>query len=249
MKVETKKHAKYSASKSHQWLACPGSVHFSEDIPDPPESAYASEGTRAHECLEFLLKNINKPASAFAMAREKWPLQVVVHAEMARSYVTKRMVELRPAALLIEERILLPVSESGQFGTADIVVMKKGHELVVMDFKYGAGIPVMPEGNSQLIFYALGVAHKYDYKFSSVELVIIQPRREVAGSYIRSWFTTVGDLRDWRLKFELGIEATKKPDALFYSGDHCRFCKAKEFCFEYENQDLRRVQDDFPNDL
>lgn len=49
-------HAKLSPSSAHRWIACPGSVWLSEDAPKTT-SAYAEEGTKAHEigasCLTF----------------------------------------------------------------------------------------------------------------------------------------------------------------------------------------------------
>ena len=47
-------HSRLSASKSHRWLKCPGSVKMSEGIEDKP-SKYAEEGTQAHELAERCL--------------------------------------------------------------------------------------------------------------------------------------------------------------------------------------------------
>ena len=48
----TKKHSKLGASASDRWMNCPGSIRASEGVPNA-ESAYALEGTVAHERIDF----------------------------------------------------------------------------------------------------------------------------------------------------------------------------------------------------
>jgi len=47
-------HHPLGASGASRWLACPGSVRLSADLPDPG-SAYAEEGTLAHQLAEVCL--------------------------------------------------------------------------------------------------------------------------------------------------------------------------------------------------
>lgn len=42
------KHALLGASSAARWIACPPSARATEHLPDE-ETAYAAEGTRAHE--------------------------------------------------------------------------------------------------------------------------------------------------------------------------------------------------------
>ena len=53
---EVKAHADFGASGSKRWLNCSASVQLSRGMPNY-ESKYAQEGTDAHACLEFILKN------------------------------------------------------------------------------------------------------------------------------------------------------------------------------------------------
>jgi len=49
-------HAKLSPSAAERWMTCPGSVPLSIGMPDKT-SAYAEEGTQAHELAERMLKH------------------------------------------------------------------------------------------------------------------------------------------------------------------------------------------------
>jgi len=136
------------------------------------------------------------------------------------------------------------------FGTADAVIVNEFGRLQVIDFKYGAGIVVDPEENSQLIYYALGVAHKFHYNFADVEIVIIQPRAEVLDENgepqtTRSWVTTIDNLKEWRNKFSLGVALCKSENPPMSAGDHCRFCPAAAMCPEISDRALKQAQVDF----
>jgi hypothetical protein len=243
-----KAHAVYGASSSDRWLGCPGSTNLIGTLPAharKDESPFAAEGTKAHECLEFMLKNRKNISAATIQARKKYPEEMIIHAEMAIREVEKRLKERPDSELMIEVKADLPVSEPGQFGTGDIVLAEYFGLLEVIDYKYGAGVVVDPEENTQLLYYALGIAHKLDYNFSAVRLTIIQPRAQVDGKFVRSWDTTVENLIEWRAKFEAGIKAAKKKDAPLSSGDHCRWCTAAVICPEIKNRALKQAQVDF----
>jgi hypothetical protein len=47
-------HAKLSASGSHRWMACPGSIKAEDGYPET-SSVFAEEGTRAHELADRCL--------------------------------------------------------------------------------------------------------------------------------------------------------------------------------------------------
>lgn len=243
MSTKVKKlHAVYSASGSGRWLACPGSINLSKGLPEEEESEYAKEGTRAHDCLEKLLLGRAKPLATAALLSKEFGKQMTVYAEQVLDYVNKRMRALTSPELHVEMEVALPVSKKGQFGTADIVIAELFGRLIVIDYKYGAGVAVYPENNSQLIYYALGVAHELGYNFESVELVIYQPRcpqEEDKTPGVRSWVTTVDTLLEWKDRFEKGIAACEKPNAKFKAGSHCRWCPAKFKCPTLKDDSLK----------
>ena len=228
---------------------------LSEASPKLPESVYAAEGTRAHECLEYLLRNRDKRLAAADFLRKKYGMQMVIHAETALKYVDKVLAARPGAILLIEQKCDLPTFEPDQYGTVDIAIVEPEGRLEIIDYKYGAGIPVFPKENKQLTYYAIGLAHRLGYKFRSVRLTIVQPRRPIvnpkdpqASMFIRSWDTDVRYLKAWLDLFEDGMAAAKRPGAKLWAGDHCRFCDAKPTCPEFKNAAKRRVADDFADD-
>jgi hypothetical protein len=254
-KSEPKAHATYSASGSERWLECPGSIQLNEKLKaqggGDGETEYAAEGTTAHELHEFLLQNRANIAKAIITARAsgKYNEEMIYHVEASVREILDRLRKAgKGAELVIEARCDLPVSEPDQFGTTDAAIVEDFGLLEVIDFKYGAGVAVSAEENSQLIYYALGLAHRYNYNFERVRLTVIQPRKAIDGAFVRSWDTTVENLLEWKERFERGIQECKKPKPKFMAGDHCRFCSAKIVCKEFDNKALRSAQIAFADD-
>lgn len=235
-------HAKLSASGSERWLECPGSVALSENAPPQGESEYAKEGTTAHECLEFVLKNRKNLKAAERMALKKYPAEMVTHAIESAKYILGRLDEIG-GDLMIETRVDLSFVGPDMFGTLDAAIVEEFGRLVIIDYKYGAGIAVDPEENSQLLYYALGIAKLYHFNFAEVELVVVQPRAfHESGETIRSWVTPIETLIEWEAKFRAGVEAVEDPFAPLKSGDWCRFCPARITCPEIKDQAMRNAQ-------
>ena len=225
MKTDNKAHAKYSASGAKRWLACPGSVHLSEGIPST-ESAAAKHGTQAHELLEMLLNawidNKNQDVF-FRDYPEKTVEDVCEVAEAITSLVSEG------AELLCETKVSLEFVGPDMFGTVDAAIIEHFKKLTVIDFKYGIS-PVHPKDNPQLIYYALGLAHKYHYEFETIELRIIQPRAKVGGETTRTHTMTMKELKEWAAIFSDGRRAAEDFVAPLVMGDHCFFCPARPIC-------------------
>lgn len=260
--IKNKAHAKFSASGSDRWLNCPGSIQLSADLPPSPTNPAAYEGTIAHAVLEKLAKNRKHRGKTLLEIQEKGvtfendqgkevtepvPPSMLIHAEMTLNYIESRLRELDGAELLVEEKCALPVSEPDQFGTSDIVILQHFGKLIVMDYKYGHKL-VHPKENPQMLYYALGVAHRYDYNFSDVELVIIQPRAQLDGEWIRTWNTKIETLLEYREKFDSAIRKAKSKNAPLVSGKHCDYCVAAFKCPEIKNRNLKTAQVDFGDD-
>jgi Protein of unknown function (DUF2800) len=239
----TKAHAKYSASGSERWLNCAASIALSEKAPLQFDSEYAKEGTHAHACLEAFLKSKNKVAVRKFLLM-KFPEEMVGHVEDAYNAITNRV---KPGDILLcETRVdASSFTTKDQFGTVDAAIVEEFGRLTVIDFKYGAGIAVDPEDNSQLIYYALGLAHKYDYNFQDVMIVVIQPRAQDGRGSIKEWLISIDELKSWADKFRKGVQACEDPLAKFKSGDWCRFCPAKTICPEISTKAYEQAQIDF----
>jgi len=239
----TKKHSDWSASGSHRWMNCPGSIELSKKAPPSFESEYAKEGTRAHECLEFLLKNRGAPGEAFEIAYEKYGHEITEHAVSAIEEIAKRTS--KDVTILCETKVSLAHIHPDMHGTVDAAIVDEFATLTVVDFKYGAGVPVDPEWNPQLLYYALGLAHQYDYNFSHVKLVIIQPRAEHERGPVREWGLRIDELLDWGEKLKKAVKDTLRKDAPLKSGDHCRWCPAAAICPELSERAMEQAQIDF----
>ncbi len=234
---EEKDHATFSASGAERWLNCPGSIALSEKAPPARESEYAAEGTEAHACLEFLLKNRVGLTAAISLARAKYPEDMIEHAIGAVAWVLQKQEALRGSELAAEMKVdSSSFTMADQFGTLDVQIVQHFGRLVIVDYKYGAGVVRYPEGadgrgDPQLVYYALAVAHAHDYNFADVELVVIQPRAwSEDGETVRSHLMSIDELLAWRPRFLGGVEAATAPDAPTRPGAWCKFCNAATIC-------------------
>jgi hypothetical protein len=231
-----RKHSDFSPSSAKRWMSCPGSVRLARLAPPQVDSEAASEGTRAHECLEFVVRRFRDLKSAEKEARKRWPEEMVGHA--VNSAVRLFSSDLRgsdKAELLIETRVRLKTVSTLIFGTLDYAWVERWGDLCVADYKYGRHL-VQPrdydgELNPQLMVYAYGVAEKHDFDFDGIKLAIIQPRTVSEGEDPVTWERiTVKELREFGKKLKASLEAAKSPVAPLVSGDHCRWCPALATC-------------------
>lgn len=250
-----KAHADFSASGAYRWMACPGSIELCKSAPETPESPYAAEGTMAHECVEFLLKNRANFAAAIKMAKKKYPPEMVEHcvasADVILSWLSDACQEYgEDVEFLCETKVDSSLFTcGGQFGTLDAAIVPHFGRLTVIDFKYGAGTVVDPagldgKGNPQLVYYALALSYQYDHNFTDVELVVIQPRAfsgEDDGG-LRSHVMTMAELKAWHPRFRDAVMATGPKSAPLVAGDHCRYCGAKAICPEVKEKAMEQAK-------
>lgn len=238
----TKAHSPFSASSSERWLACPGSVELSKDAPPQFESKYAAEGTEAHECVEAFLKTeVREWDVAYDQLVCEHPVEMVAFAMDA----AKMIIESMPpgATLLCETKVSLEYLRPGMFGTVDAAIIEEFGELQVIDFKYGAGHAVEVANNPQLIYYALGLAQKYDFMFDKVTLRVLQPRADHPDGPDRRFTMSVADLRAWEKVFGEGVDRALQPNApLVAHKKHCKWCPAKTICPEISDAKFREAQ-------
>jgi len=129
------------------------------------------------------------------------------------------------------------------FGTGDVVIISDG-VLEVIDLKYGKGVPVSAEGNSQTRLYGLGAIATYMmlYDFLTVRMTIIQPRLDITSTEE----LRVDELMTWAQN-ELMPKAklAYAGEGEFCAGDHCKFCKAKATCKARADYNLELAKYDF----
>lgn len=233
--MSKKAHAKLSASGSERWLNCPGSVRLCETAPPRKDSKYSKEGTDAHECLETYLKELQ-------CGEDQFNKEMMTHAEFARNAIQDCMTST--AELLCETRIDLSFIAPDMFGTCDYAIIDDGKYLLVGDYKYGANISVDAKDNTQLIYYALGLAEKYEYNFSIISLQIIQPRAPHPDGPVRTHTMNRRELLRWKGRIARGVLRTQKPDAPLAMGEWCMFCAAKSTCpaYNFKNNSLLKYK-------
>ena len=236
-------HAALSASGSHRWLLCTPSALLERQFPDTTSEA-AREGTLAHEICELKARQklFKKGETGFmakaAITKELNKLRKdPLYADEMEEHTDSYAEELDALALGFTERpyialeTRLDLSEwiPEGFGTTDCIMIG-GDTLLVADFKYGKGVKVEAEGNTQMQLYALGAWQKFSllYDIHLVRMVIIQPRLSVNPSV---WEITTEELTAFgqfaKDRAHLAIEG--KGD--FYPGEEqCRFCRARQQC-------------------
>lgn len=238
MAEEQRAHAILSASGSSIWLHCPPAARLQEQFPDK-ETEYSREGTWAHSVGAHRL-------SIFLGRPTEYPTEEDIpgHAEFhneanneaINGYVRRCIIAISRAqqspggaTILLEQRLDYSDWVPDGFGTGDLVVVTDG-TLRVRDLKFGKGVQVEAEDNSQLKLYALGAIAAFDgiYDFDKVVVEIDQPRRNhLDGTEPMS----VAELRAWAEEYVRPRAALAwDGKGEFAPGDHCTFCRAKATC-------------------
>jgi len=241
-------HAKLSASGSFKWLVCTPSAELEKDIPDK-DTGFSEEGTKAHNVLEHML-NLYLHGE---MPETYWQLNASQEMLDYVSLVFDRAVDLiedararcQDPVILVEKKLDFSPWVPEGFGTGDLVIITD--DIVeVADLKYGKGVPVSAENNSQARLYGLGayneLSHLYDIR--RVRTHIWQPRLD-------SWTTeelTVEELLAWA-KNEVVPKAQLAwvGEGELVPGEHCTssFCRARFTCPARAKQGKELVEASF----
>jgi len=242
-----KKHAKLSASGSSKWLNCPGSVNAESNL-HVKTSKFAEEGTLAHELAEVCLRNYKNSSvlnNDYKSATDRIgetitcksgesTISTLVTKEMAeyvQEYIDYVLAyETDNSQLYIEEKVDFSNIVPEGFGTLDAAIFDyKSGVCHIFDLKYGKGVSVYAEENTQAMLYALGLYN--DFKCLDVirdfKIHIVQPR---INNY-SSWNISIKDLIIFgKFASEKAREALK-PNAPRIPGEkQCKWCKAKHNC-------------------
>lgn len=243
-------HSVLGASSSERWMACPGSIRLSRDIPRQ-SSIYAAEGTAAHWLADQCLKTGREPREFDGCEIPVEGHVFTVDDEMIEAvdvYVEAIKSRAEPGDEIdTEVRFELSDLHPDFFGTADCTIYKpKQKKLVVVDFKYGKGVPVEAEGNPQLLYYGYGAAtRKSNRGVGAVDIVVVQPRCPHPQGPVRVWETDVVQLLDHSADLVVAARATEQPDAPLHAGDWCKFCPAAAVCPERRASILETIKADF----
>lgn len=251
------KHAKLGASNSEIWLNCPGAPKAWETAPPKKESKYAQEGTEAHSLLQKWLEHYKtKRKNSFYNPLIGTDLRTIRAVKFCVDDLKKTWKPSdKNKELIIEKKVYLKsVDPSGEMhGTVDLGVAELFGTLHVTDYKHGSGVKVevvkesasgMQVLNTQLVYYALGLAEEYHFNFEDVVLKIVQPRHTM-GDPISEARISIDELTNYIEYFKDGVKRTKDKNAKRTPGAWCRFCQAKPVCKESKQGVTYSSRDDF----
>lgn len=223
-------HSELGPSASERWLECTGSVLLTRGM--KKGSWYAAEGNAAHTVAEWARKQ-NVPAAAFlGRVLVVDDFEFTVDDEMAAGVQTfVDYVAKLPGYPLYEVRVRYDRWVRGGFGTMDDGRLQDS-VCYVTDFKFGKGVKVFAENNSQLKLYGVGLQHDLNWlwDFDKFVLTIVQPRL----NHIDQWETDWKTLREW-MQDEVApkAEIAMLPGAPLKASNGCMFCPAKLKCGAY----------------
>lgn len=241
-------HSKLGASSSDRWTQCPASVALCEQMPKQIETAVAKEGTNAHTYAEKVLTDT--PNAHYYVGKKFFDFEVTEemseHVQKYVDYVRNLKRELQ-GELKVEVRFHLKSLHPDFFGTCDaVIVADLLGELHIIDFKYGAGIFVDVQDNSQLMFYALGALMELGIEnFNKVVIHIAQPRIESDEGIFRKQSFKPQELVQFGKFLKQRALETENPNAEFKEGDHCRWCAAAPVCPQLHKRAIDTARSDF----
>lgn len=224
------KHSRFSPSSSKRYLNCPPSLTLEEQFEDE-DSVYAAEGSAAHALAEhFIKKHLKKrskrPTSEFDSDEMDEAVGEYVSFVIEQIELAKHAYEA--PIFYVEQKVDISAYVPECLGTSDMVIItdKMVH---IIDLKYGKGVLVEAENNTQMMIYGLGILLMAELLFDieTVQMTIHQPRLQS----VTTWEINAQELKTW-------AEDELKPKALlalngegeFAVGDWCRFCKARNTC-------------------
>lgn len=217
-------------SGSSRWTVCRASPGFiQEHAAEIPEetSVWADEGTLAHAVGAAILTQ--KPMPDDANAEQ---LQV------AADYAKFVQAKVEGGTLIVEQKVPLfyMPERNGQIDSA--IINAKG--IYITDLKYGAGVSVEAQGNTQLAIYAMsfltwlvseGLSDELP-DATLVTLTIFQPRCRDKRT-VRLWALSLGELKAFCGEISqvaASIQADPEHQEFAPSDKTCQFCPAQSIC-------------------
>ena len=217
-------------STAKRVIACPGSVALVDKMPPQPSSSYANEGTLLHDIIADVLDKNKPPEFFLGRTHEGITLDEDLIERKLRPALAA-LDQIDPEGRMeyaVESRVGFGDYLPDVFGSTDFLG-RIGWRAVVLDWKFGDGIPVGAEENAQLMFYAAAAmrtdATKWVFEgVEEVELIIVQPPS------VKRWVTTGERILQFEDELRRAVAKAQQPDAPLTNGSHCKWCAAKPVC-------------------
>lgn len=193
------------------------------------------EGVECHMLAAYKLKKaLNQDVVSPVGNLSHYSATMETAAEVFCNTVTNRIRELWNSGLhpiiYIEQRVDASalIGLDGCYGISDTVVVTES-TLDVFDLKYGRGVLVSSEKNSQLMCYALGALGLCgdSNQITEIRMTIVQPRRKNISTCVMNR----PDLLQWgNSTLAPAIRLVNDGKGELHAGHHCQFCPAKAIC-------------------
>jgi hypothetical protein len=202
-------------SAAKRWLSCPFSATVTS-LYDNVETEASAKGDLWHKLMEDLLQFGTLPPTCDPNAAEA--LQDLY------DYVVKRFKELGPDTKLYVEQ-QLDITETGEFGTADIILVSP-EWLEIVDHKSGYIVVNVPH-NEQMMTYLCGAIDKYGPR-PYYRIGAHQPNFDHIEGPLRFWEPTHADVETHRARLRWSMENPDHCEA----GHHCKasYCNHRGAC-------------------
>lgn len=218
-------------SAAERWVNCPGSIALSAVDPIDDPSPKRADGTAAAWVAAQVLRG--EAVTLGQMA----PNGVAVTAEMldgADLYADAVRAVLAPEDMHIEEHLRAPSIHAEAVGDADVWgVARNTGILHVFEYKFGHRY-VDEFENWQGAGYAIAamdlLLNEYDEQTQVVEFTVVQPRYFGPRPQIRTWRTSMVELRGMRNQLAHAADVAQRPDPPTRVGSYCRTCPARHRC-------------------
>jgi hypothetical protein len=249
-------HAKVSPSGTEKSINCPASIRRSEAF-ENKSSVFAKEGTSAHEFCELILREtLVKPvdprdwlggvivlsgdkAGVYKRHRRNphpdrdnvWRI-TDEHIDAANVWLATILPLVEPGVVvMIETKVDIRHVHPMMWGTADCIIYNpRTKKLWVIDLKFGSGIAVDPDWNTQFFSYGAGAAKLFNYDVSEVELVVVQPRAWHPKGPVRRFIVDIIDFLIFEGWMRKQLARVDDPEPVAAVGEWCRFCPAAPLC-------------------
>jgi hypothetical protein len=225
-----RQHADAGPSSSKQWMSCSASITMSRGK-QRKSSVFAREGSAAHLAAELLIRGEPVPSS-IEIEGDVFPVTDEMLNHISGYVNFADLMQCTSDFFAVEQRVSLesyypdgPVEPV--YGTADLLCYDvKTRLLTVADLKFGRGVRVKAEGNSQGRIYALGAIAELVARDlpppADIRIMIFQPRvsdtpeiEVISYAELMTWF--VKELKPAIARIGAG-DTTENP------GEWCQFC-------------------------
>jgi hypothetical protein len=222
-------HSLIGGSTAKIALNCYGALKLREKMPPQAENEYMAKGTLCHSAIDLMLNGGKKSQvmlmkyAGIQMDEDTYEAKVGKALELLDEIDPNKEMEYAT-----ESRVSFGDALPGVFGTTDLIGKINGRA-VVLDWKFGDGVPVDAEENDQLMFYAAAAMRTPETQWAfqdadEVEMIIVQP------PHVRRWTTTIDRIMVFEQELFKAVKAAQHENAPLKHGEHCRFCSAKPVC-------------------